>query len=231
MNIEVLHLVEGAKKARGLTVVIDVFRAFSLACYMINQGAKRIIPVDDIETAYRLKAENPDYLLAGERHNKKPSGFDFGNSPHQVRKYGLKGKTVIHTTSAGTKGIVHAGLSDEILTGSFVNSGAIIRYIKKNKPLKVSLVCMGYSASHPIEEDNYCALYIKNALENRDSDFEQMVKIIRNTSGKRFFTDDMQEHCPSEDFYLCLDLNRFDFVLKAEKTSAGLINLNKYHVQ
>lgn len=231
MNIEVLHLVEGAKKARGLTVVIDVFRAFSLACYMTNQGAKRIIPVDDIGTAYRLKAENPDYLLAGERYNKKPSGFDFGNSPHQVRKYDLNGKTVIHTTSAGTKGIVNAVLSDDILTGSFVNAGAIIRYVKKNKPQEVSLVCMGYAASRQIEEDNYCAMYIKNALENRNSDFEQMVKIIRNTSGKRFFIDDMQEHCPSEDFYLCLDLNRFDFVLKAEKTSAGLINLNKYHVQ
>lgn len=230
MNIEILHLVEGAKKARGLTVVIDVFRAFSLACYMINQGAKRIIPVDDIETAYRLKTENPDYILVGERQNKKPSGFDFGNSPFQVRNYSFDGKTVIHTTSAGTKGIVSAVFSDEILTGSFVNAGAIIEYIKKKKPQEVSLVCMGYSAKHPIEEDNYCAQYIKNTLENRSSDFEQMVKTIRNTSGKRFFIDDMQEHCPSEDFYLCLDLNRFDFILKAEKTSGGLIDLIRYDV-
>ena len=227
MNIEILHLVEGAKKARGLTVVIDVFRAFSLACYMMNQGAKRIIPVDDIETAYRLKTENPDYLLVGERHNKKPTGFDFGNSPHQVRNYSFNGKTVIHTTSAGTKGIVNAAFSDEILTGSFVNAGAIIKYIKKSKPQKVSLVCMGYSASHPIEEDSYCAQYIKNTLEHRSSDFEQMVKTIRSTSGKRFFMDDMQEHCPSEDFCLCLDLNRFDFILKAEKISGGLIHLIK----
>jgi 2-phosphosulfolactate phosphatase len=225
MNIEILHLVEGAKKARGLTVVIDVFRAFSLACYMMNQGAKKIIPVDDIETAYRLKNENPDYLLVGERYNKKPAGFDFGNSPFQVRNYSFEGKTVIHTTSAGTKGIVNAVLSDEILTGSFVNAGAIIRYIKKIKPQEVSLVCMGYSASHPVEEDDYCAQYIKDTLENRSPDFKQMVQTIRNTSGKRFFNDDMQEHCPAEDFHLCLDLSRFNFILKAEKTSGGLIHL------
>jgi len=228
MNIEILHLVEGAKQARGLTVVIDVFRAFSLACYVMNQGAERIIPVDDIETAYLLKNENPDHLLVGERNNKKPPGFDFGNSPFQVREFDFRGKTVIHTTSAGTRGIVSAVFSDEILTGSFVNAGAIIKYIRKNKPQEVSLVCMGYSARHPIEEDNYCARYIKNTLENRSSDFELMVETIRNTSGKRFFIDDMQEHCPSEDFYLCLDLNRFDFVLKAEKTSQGLINLVRF---
>jgi 2-phosphosulfolactate phosphatase len=228
MNIEILHLVEGAEKARGLTVVIDVFRAFSLACYMMNQGAEKIIPVNDIETAYRLKAENPDFLLIGERHNKKPPDFDFGNSPYQVREYGFDGKTVIHTTSAGTKGIAHAVFSDEILTGSFVNAGAIIRYIRKKMPQEVSLVCMGYAACRPIEEDSFCAQYIKNALENRDNDFEQMVRTIRNTSGKRFFNDDMQEHCPSEDFYMCLDINRFDFILKAEEASGGLFYLKKY---
>jgi 2-phosphosulfolactate phosphatase len=231
MNIEILHLVEGAKEARGLTVVIDVFRAFSLACYLADQGAGKIIPVEDIETAYRLKADHPDYLLAGERQNKKPPGFDFGNSPFQIKNFDFNGKTVIHTTSAGTKGIVNAGFSDEIITGSFVNAGAVINYIKKSKPEQVSLVCMGYSASHPIEEDTYCARYIRNTLENRNSDFKRMVEIIRMTSGKRFFIDDMQEHCPSQDFDLCLDLNRFDFILKAEKIPGGLINLVRYDVE
>ncbi|HJX71867.1 MAG TPA: 2-phosphosulfolactate phosphatase [Bacteroidales bacterium] len=231
MKIKTLHLVEGARKARGLTVIIDVFRAFSLACYMIDQGAERIIPVDDIQTAYRLKSENPDYMLVGEQNNMKPPGFDFGNSPFQVRNFDFSGKTVVHATSAGTKGIVNAVFSDEILTGSFVNAGAVIRYIKKNNPPEVSLVCMGYSASHPIEEDNYCAQYIQNSLENISSDFEQMVETIKSTSGRRFFMDDMQEHCPSEDFFLCLDLNRFDFILKAEKRSDGLINLLCHDVE
>ncbi|MBN2613627.1 MAG: 2-phosphosulfolactate phosphatase [Bacteroidales bacterium] len=227
MKIEILQLIDGARQARGLTVIIDVFRAFSLACYIFDQGAEKIIPVGDINMAYKLKEENTGFLLVGERNNRKMPGFDFGNSPFQIRGYDFTGKTVVHTTSAGTQGIVNAIGADEIITGSFVNAGAIVRYIKSKKPDCVSLVCMGYSASYPIEEDTFCASYIKNALEGKDTDFEQMVQIIRNSSGKRFFLDDLQEHCPSEDFYMCLDLNRFDFVIKAFKSTDGLIYLKK----
>jgi 2-phosphosulfolactate phosphatase len=230
MDIKILHLVEGAKKARGTTVIIDVFRAFSLACYMVDKGAERIIPVADVQTAYRLRGENPDYLLAGERNNMKPDGFDFGNSPYLIRDCDFTGKTIVHATSAGTKGVVHATAADEILTGSFVNADAVIRYIKWKNPSEISLVCMGYSAACPVEEDNLCAEFIQNALENRSSDFPEMVKTIRHTSGRRFFAEDMQKHCPSEDFNLCLDLNRFQFVLKAEKSSGGLLNLVRYDI-
>ncbi len=230
MNISILHLIEGAEKAVGLTVVIDVFRAFSLACYIVDQGAEKIIPVGDIELAYKLKKKNPGYVLIGERDNKKMPGFDFGNSPFQVKGFDFKGKTVVHTTSAGTQGLANASHVDDIITGSFVNVGAITDYIRKKNPLEVSLVCMGYSASHPIEEDTFCAQYIKDTLENKHTDFENMVRIIRDTSGKRFFIDDMQDHCPAEDFYLCLDINRFGFVLRAEKQSNGLIFLKRINV-
>ena len=227
MNISILHLIEGAKQAKGLTVIIDVFRAFSLACYLVDQGAENIIPVGDIELAYKLKEKNPGYILIGERNNKKMPGFDFGNSPFQVRNFNFTGKTVVHTTSAGTQGITNAIYASEIITGSFVNADAIVHYIRKKNPLDVSLVCMGYSASHPIEEDTFCAEYIKNCLEDKKTDFGKIVEIIRETSGRRFFDDSMQEHCPSEDFYLCLDLNKFDFVLKAEKQSNDIILLRQ----
>lgn len=62
MNIWILHLIEGARQARGLTVVIDVFRAFSVEAYFLANGADAIIPVGDAELAYRLKAENPDKI-------------------------------------------------------------------------------------------------------------------------------------------------------------------------
>jgi 2-phosphosulfolactate phosphatase len=53
MDIEILHLIEGARQAKGLTVIIDVFRAFSTACYVIRNGASQIIPVGDVELAYK----------------------------------------------------------------------------------------------------------------------------------------------------------------------------------
>ena len=70
MHIVILDLIEGAKQARGLTVIIDVFRAFSTACYVVRNGASEIIPVGDVELAYQLKEENSDCVLMGERKGK-----------------------------------------------------------------------------------------------------------------------------------------------------------------
>ncbi|MDD2381388.1 MAG: 2-phosphosulfolactate phosphatase [Mariniphaga sp.] len=217
MNIQILQLLKGAEEATGLTVIIDVFRAFSTACYIFREGADKIIPVGDIEKAYQLKEQHPDYLLVGERNEMKPPGFDFGNSPSQIMGTGLKGKTVVHTTSSGTQGIEAAVQAREIITGSFVNAGAIVRYIHSRKPETVSLVCMGYACEFPTDEDTLCAEYIRNELKGLPGNFLHMTKTIREGSGKRFFDPAKQEWAPKEDFNLCLDINRFDFVLKADR--------------
>ena len=217
MKIQILHLLDGAREARGLTVVIDVFRAFSVACYVSNNGAERIIPVADITEAYQLKREIPDSILIGERNERVPEGFDFGNCPTHLLPVDFKGKTVIHTTSAGTQGLVNARQADERITGSFVNAPAIVRYIISKKPDTVSLVCMGYSMKHPTEEDTLCAEYFKSCLENTPLNFNEIKETIRNTSAKRLFLAQNQFFSPSTDFDLCTDLGRFNFVLKVEK--------------
>lgn len=216
MDIKILQLLEGAKEARGLTIIIDVFRAFSTACYAFGLGASKIIPVGDIFLARQLKNQHPEFILMGERNEQKPSGFDFGNSPSQLTKEKTEGKTIVHTTSSGTQGIVNANLADEIVTGSFVNAGAIVRYIQQKQPENVSLVCMGYACEYPTDEDTLCAEYIKNELEGIPNDFKKMVEIIRDGSGARFFDPEKQDWSPQDDFFLCLDLNRFNFVLKVE---------------
>jgi len=226
MNIEILQLLEGAQKARGLTVIIDVFRAFSTACYAFQAGIQRIYPVGDLEKAYFLKQQNPDFLLVGERNEQKPEGFDFGNSPSQLLESILTGKSMVHTTSSGTQGIANAKYAEEIITGSFVNAQAIINYIRRQNPEQVSLVCMGYSCQYPTDEDTLLAVYIKNELEGVPNDFQAMVEQIRTGDGARFFAPEKQEWAPAEDFDLCLSLNRFDFVLKVENEN-GLNYLNR----
>ena len=216
MKIEILHLLEGARQARGLTVIIDVFRAFSTACYATDQGAGPIFPVGTLEEAFQMKSVIPGALLVGERHEQKPDGFDFGNSPYLLLKGYIHGAPLIHTTSSGTQGIVHAISADQIITGSFVNAGAIVRYIRLCHPDQVSLVCMGYACQYPTDEDTLCAEYIRNELTGLPNHWEKMKSIIKNGSGARFFEDSSQEWAPREDFDLCLDLSRFDFVLKAE---------------
>ena len=166
MDIEILQLIEGARQAKGLTVIIDVFRAFSTACYVVRNGAGGIIPVGDVELAYKLKEENPDYVLMGERQGKMLPGFDYGNSPTDIQDVDFSGKTVIQTTSAGTQGFANAKGAEELISGSFVNAEAIAAYIEKKSPAEVSLVCMGTWAIKPAEEDTLCAEFIADRLHH-----------------------------------------------------------------
>ena len=84
-QIRITDFVEGARNARGAVVIIDVFRAFSTACYAFANGARRIIPVADIAHARKLRESDPGLILMGERGGKKLPGFDFGNSPTEIR--------------------------------------------------------------------------------------------------------------------------------------------------
>lgn len=221
MEIKILQLIDGAKKARGLTVIIDVFRAFSVECYAMDSGAREIFPVGDIQKAYEMKSENPSFLLFGERGGKICPGFDCGNSPSQIVKMDLKGKTIVHTTSAGTQGIVNAVYADEILTGSLVNAGAIARYILASAPDYVSLVCMGLEGKAETEEDTLCAEYIRARLLGENPDISQEIDDLRNTSGKKFFDPNQQDAFPQQDFDYSTQLNRFDFVLKVNRKADG----------
>lgn len=222
MKIRILKLLEGAKAAEGLTVIIDVFRAFSLECFLMAAGAEAVLPVGSKELAYQLKAAHPDWLLAGERNGEMLPGFDFGNSPAQVEGLDLAGKTILHTTSAGTQGIANACRADEILTGSLVNARAIAAYIRQKQPETVSLVCMGLAAKEEADEDNLCADYIKALLEGETPDISDRLAALRHTTGARFFDPDFQHACPEKDFYLCTQPDRFPFVLRVEKTADGL---------
>ena len=74
MNIRVIH---DHKEARGIAVVIDVFRAFTVEPYLINNGTEKLIAVGDKDIAYELKEKNKDIVLIGEREGVKLPGFDF----------------------------------------------------------------------------------------------------------------------------------------------------------
>jgi 2-phosphosulfolactate phosphatase len=152
--------------------------------------------------------------LLGERKEQKVPGFDFGNSPTHIQHQDLKGKTIIMTTSSGTKGLMNAKSADEILSGSFVNAGAIIQYLKSKNPEFISLVCMGYEGERPTQEDTFLAEYLRDKLLGNSVDFYLMKQILRTGDGARLLNPANHEWSPSTDFELCLDLDRFDFVLK-----------------
>ncbi|NBJ96313.1 2-phosphosulfolactate phosphatase [bacterium 1xD8-48] len=225
IKINTYHLIEGAKKATGLTVIIDVFRAFSLECYLYNMGVSLIRPVGTIEEAFAFKKANPGYVLIGERKGRKCEGFDFGNSPSETAKHDLRGKTVIHTTSAGTQGIINAKEADEIITGSLVNAKAVARYIMEKQPKEVSLVCMGNGGIAPAKEDELCAEYIRSILEGAElPDMDERVKRLRYEGGAHFFDRQNQDVFPEPDFWMCIEYNKFNFVLRVEKDEKGFFS-------
>lgn len=164
MNIKIVN---DAEQATGLAVIIDVFRAFTVEPYLINNGAKKLIPVGDMQIAYNYKKKDNNFILIGERNGIILPGFDYGNSPSQIENIDFSGKTIIHTTSCGTQGIVKAINAKKIITGSLVNAKAIARYITKNKINEISLVALCRTGKLPADEDILCAKYIKSLVEDK----------------------------------------------------------------
>ena len=214
MNIKIFQSIEGAKNATGLTVIIDVFRAFSVEAYCFSKGAKSIIPIGDSEIAYRLKEENPEMILAGERNGKMLPGFDLGNSPSGLSTVDVCGKTIIHTTSAGTQGVANAQNATEILGGSLVNAKATAEYIRKSGATDISLVCMGYAGEYPTDEDTLCAEYIKSLLLGKEIDLSEGIERLKTTDGAKFFDKSQNDVFPENDFYMCTKVDCFDFAIR-----------------
>ena len=224
MKIKHLQLIEGAKQAEGLTVIIDVFRAFSLECYLYDMGVKEIRPIGSIEDAFALSEKIPNSILVGERKGKKCEGFDYGNSPSAVDREHVGGKTVIHTTSAGTQGIVNAQNAEEIITGSLVNAKAIVSYIKSKNPETVSIVSMGTRGIRTNPEDELCAEYLISLLEDREMpNIEERIASLRTNGGEHFFDPDNQEVFPEADYWMCIKKDQFPFVIRVEKDELGFV--------
>lgn len=230
MEIKYMHLLEGAQKAEGIAVIIDVFRAFSLEAYMFAAGIKLSYPVESLDKARELKDKNPDYLLFGEREGIIQPGFDYGNSPSQILEMDLEGRTVVHASSSGTRGLVAAMASraEEVISGSFVNAAAIARYLKAKAPETVTLVDMGWAGRYATREDTICASYLSALLSETEFREKDYVYEIYKTDGRRFFDPENHSSMPVEDFFLCLRPDIFDFVLKADNDENGLIMLQRF---
>lgn len=215
-EVKVLHLVEGAKEAEGIAVIIDVFRAFTLEACMYGQGAREIYITGELERAYECKKEHPEYILCGERHGKICPGFDLGNSPAAVMQMDLKGKTVIHTSSNGTKGIENASHADVVLTGALVNAKATAQWIRKQNPALVSLVAMGWEGKRT-EEDELCAQYLKALILNQPFEgIEQKALDLKYSEGRKFFDPAQKEVFPEGDFWISIKHDIYDFAIKVE---------------
>ena len=219
-EVHTVDFVAGAQSARGLTVVIDVFRAFSLAAHAFARGVRAIVPVADIDYARELKRLHPDWLLIGERYARPLPGFDCGNSPADLERFELRGRTLIHTTHSGTQGLTSARGADEVITGALVNAGAIVRYIQSREPAVVTLVRMGQQAQQRCEEDDLCAQLLQQRLAGETPPIDDVPQRLRGADSAAKFFDPACDWAPQRDFELCTQVDAFDFVLRLERGEA-----------
>ena len=143
-----------------VVVVIDVLRATSAICTAFHYGIEKIIPVSTLDEAIEYREKG--YLVAAERKGMVVSGFDYGNSPFTYMNKEIKGKTLVLTTTNGTKAINVAKNVDHLIIGSLLNLDALCNYIKKlNK--NVLLLGSGWQNKFCLE-DTICAGAIADQL-------------------------------------------------------------------
>jgi 2-phosphosulfolactate phosphatase len=218
MRIESLDYVEGAHAARGVVIVIDVFRACSVVCQAFAQGAARILPFADAGEALRWQQGQPEVLSIGERHGRKLAGFDYGNSPTDISQLDLRGRTLVHTTHAGTQGLVAAQASQAVqavLTGALANAAALCRYVIQLAPSEVSLVRMGVAGVARSDADDVCAELLTARLQGLPAPDQATIRerLRRSPEAQKFF-DPLATWAPEGDFQRCTGLDRFDFVAR-----------------
>ena len=227
MKVTSDSLETGAMNARGLTVVIDVFRAFTCAPLLFSFGIKHSVLVATPSDALALKEKDPNLILVGEVGGAPIEGFDFGNSPSQLLRQDpsiFQGKIVVQRTSSGVQGALAAlENADEVLLGSFALSKSIAAYIQSKNPDRVSIVAMGWDLKEIAPEDEWCARYIAHLLGQGEYDHREALKeIVFNKQAQKFLYR-KKAYYPPEDPVLCLQRNMYGFILKAERKKGQVI--------
>jgi 2-phosphosulfolactate phosphatase len=135
----------------SIVVIIDVFRATSTIAAALHQGAKEILPVDDVNQCIQLGTQIENAITAGERDGKVAPGLQHGNSPLEYPQSFIENKTLVLTTTNGTRLLHMCSNANEIITGSFLNLGAVCDYlVAQKKP--VLLACASWKDRYNLED-------------------------------------------------------------------------------
>src|SRR5690242_4371418 len=140
-------------------VVFDILRATSTFVTALNNGAKEVIPVSEIAEATKRRQQQPDALLAGERNGVRilaaqsgDTDFDFGNSPREFTPNKVRGKTIVSTTTNGTRALRACAGANTILAASFLNLSATAKFLAKLQSEELLLICAGTGDGVALED-------------------------------------------------------------------------------
>lgn len=141
-------LVEPGELAGGTVVVIDVLRASTTIAHALAAGCREVIPCLEIDDARQIAARLPSgtAVLGGERGGLPIEGFAVGNSPDECHAGAVGGKSLVFTTTNGTRAMLACRLARRVLVGAFVNLSAVCRRLAEDADAgasNVHLLCAG----------------------------------------------------------------------------------------
>lgn len=208
------------KSEHEIVVVIDVLRATSAIVAGMANGLEAIIPVSTLEEALEYKAKG--YIVAAERGGQIVEGFAFGNSPFSFMAEELKGKSVVLSTTNGTRAI-NTPENKIVIIASLINAQAVADYLKKQKK-NVLLLASGWKDKFNLE-DTICAGAIADDLVasgdfTSDEDSSIAAKYLYQSASRNFFgylkssshRRRLKKLNLNEDIKFCLTPNQYSIV-------------------
>lgn len=231
MEIRMGSLVRDAREAIGITIIIDVFRAFTTAAIAFDRGATQITLVAEADDALELHRSGVGDLLMGEVDGKRPDGFDFGNSPYEISQADVVGKSLVQSTRAGTVGVAAAENADTIYLGSFVVAQASAEAIQRRGPEVVSIIAMGDQGRVRSDEDEQCGIYLRNIMEGRKPEFDAVKSLILTGGATQKFFDSGQPQFHPQDVELAMELDRYPFAMRITREDGLLVARKETHEQ
>jgi len=223
MDVRIESLIEGARKAQGTVVIVDVFRAFTTAAIALSKKANKIIMVAEPDDALTLRERGVGDLCIGEVDGKRPEGFDFGNSPFELLPADLANKTLIQSTRAGTVGISSVNNAQFIYAASFVVARSTVEAIRNDAPDVVTIIAMGFEGLVRTDEDEICALYLRNLLEGRQPDRGAVRKLILAGGEVVKYSDPGLPHLHPKDCEIALKIDSIDFAIRVTREDGFFI--------
>ena len=169
-------------------MVVDLLRATSVISTAFSEGVEAIIPVQTLEEAVLYKGK-AGYIVAAERNAKPIKGFDYGNSPFHYINTNVKGKTLVLTTTNGTRAI-HNARKHKVITASYINIQAVAKHLIEEYN-DVIILCSGWKGVFNLEDPIFAGSLANILLDSDkyesscDSLFASR-QLLKNSNGNLF---------------------------------------------
>ena len=217
-------------------VVFDVFRATSTIVTALANGAATVVPVAEIADALALRRQRPEILLAGERDGLRIRAaltggvdFDFGNSPREFTPGRVAGKTIVLTTTNGSRALRACAGAREVLVASFLNLGATAAHLRSHRAGRLLLVCSGTGEQAAYEDVLGAGALVESLWAGSGREAADSARIARriylshqhdllaavsdSSNGRRLLSQpDLRDDVP-----LCLERDRFPILARMKQ--------------